>query len=79
MPWSEFCSLLSGLLPDTPLGRVVSIRAEKDAKIIKGFSKEQRRIHNDWILRRNQKLRDDPEAYRQRMSEFQRWCKEMFS
>ena len=79
MPWSEFCSLLSGLLPDTALGRVVSIRAEKDAKIIKGFSKEQRKIRNDWILRRNQKLREDPEAYRQRMSEFQRWCKEMFS
>lgn len=48
MSWSEFCSLLSGIMPDTPLGQIVSIRAEKDSKIIKNFSKEQKRIRNDW-------------------------------
>jgi hypothetical protein len=50
MSWSEFCSLLSGIMPETPLGRVVSIRAEKDPKIIKNFTKEQKKIRNDWII-----------------------------
>lgn len=63
MSWSEFCSLLSGIMPETPLGSIVSIRAEKDPKVIKGFSKEQRKIRNYWILKRNEKLRSDPVAY----------------
>ena len=33
MSYAEFCSLLSGIMPDTPLGQVVSIRAEKDMKV----------------------------------------------
>ena len=49
MSWGEFCSLLSGLMPDTPLGQIVGIRSEKDPKKIKNFTKEQRKIRNDWI------------------------------
>ena len=79
MSWSEFCSLLSGIMPDTPLGKVVAIRAEKDSKVLKTFSKEQMKIHNDWILKRNQKLKENPEAYRKRMEAFQMWCKANFS
>ena len=79
MSWSESCSLLSGIMPDTPLGKVVAIRSEKDSKVLKTFSKEQMKIHNDWILRRNQKLKENPEAYRKRMEEFQMWCKANFS
>ena len=57
MSWGEFCSLLSGLMQDTPLGQIVGIRSEKDPKKIKNFTKEQRKIRNDWIIRRNKKLR----------------------
>lgn len=53
LSWQEFCSLLSGIMPDTPLGQIVSIRAEKDPKRIKEFNKEQKRIRNDWLKRRN--------------------------
>ena len=49
-------------MPETPLGRVVSIRAEKDPKIIKNFTKEQKKIRNDWIIRRNKKLMKNPKA-----------------
>ena len=35
MTWSEFATLLSGLMPDTPLGQIISIRAEKDLLKIK--------------------------------------------
>ena len=36
MSWPEFCSLLSSIMPETPLGRVVSIRAEIQKKIANG-------------------------------------------
>ena len=48
MKCQEFKSLLAGLGPDTPLGRVVSIRAEDDAEVLKRFTKEQHRIRNEW-------------------------------
>lgn len=52
MPWIEFKQMLSGLGPDTALGRIVSIRAEDDQDIIKHFSKDQRRIRNEWLKKR---------------------------
>ncbi|MBY2477630.1 bacteriophage Gp15 family protein [Clostridioides difficile] len=79
MSWSEFCSLLSGIMPETPLGQIVSIRAEKDPKTLKGFTKEQRKIRNDWILKRNKKLREDKNNYSSYINNFQNWCKETFS
>lgn len=54
MKWAEFRSLLVGIAPDTALGRVVSIRAENDKDVLKRFSKEQRRIRNEWMQRRAQ-------------------------
>lgn len=51
MKWNEFRTLLIGIAPETPLGRIVSIRAETDKNVLKHFSKEQRRIHNEWMQR----------------------------
>ena len=48
MPWEEFCILVSGLMPDTPLGAIVEIRAEKDKDRIAAFSSEQRHIYDEW-------------------------------
>lgn len=48
MKWDEFKDLLSGIGPDTPLGRIVSIRAEEDKEILKHFTKEQHKIRNEW-------------------------------
>lgn len=79
MSWPEFCSLLSGIMPETPLGQIVSIRSEKDAKAIKNFSKEQRKIRNDWILKRNRELKEDPDAYKAYVDGFQAWCRQAFS
>ncbi len=52
MKWNEFRTLLIGIAPETPLGRIVSIRAETDKNVLKHFSKEQRRIRNEWMQRR---------------------------
>lgn len=48
MPWSEFCTLLAGIMPKTPLGQMVSIRSEEDKDILKIFTPEQHRIRNEW-------------------------------
>lgn len=54
MPYSEFCSYLSGLMPDTPLGNIVKIRSEDDKEVLKHFTPEQKRIRSEW-QRRNVK------------------------
>lgn len=48
MKWDEFCSLLSGLSAESPLGRIVQIRSETDKKIIRKFNAHQRKIYSDW-------------------------------
>lgn len=45
-----------GLLDDTPLGRIVSIRAEKDQKRINRFTKEEHEIHDRWKQKQNEKI-----------------------
>lgn len=77
MSYEEFCNLLSGIMHDTPLGQMVSIRAEKDPEVIKNFTKEQKRIRNDWLLRKAKKRRENPEAYRQYLIQFQQSMKDM--
>jgi len=53
MSWGEFKQLLIGISPDTPLGRIVSIRSETDKNVLKHFSKEQKRIRNEWLAKKN--------------------------
>lgn len=48
MTWQEFKTLLSGLSPDTPLGRIVAIRSEEDKEILKQFTTDQKRIRSEW-------------------------------
>lgn len=56
--WDEFKALISGLSPETALGRIVAIRAETDKNTIKHFTPEQRRIYDDW-RERSAKTVDD--------------------
>lgn len=78
MPWSEFSSLLSGLMSDTPLGNVVSIRAERDPKTLKGFSSDQRRLHREWRNRSAEKQKDDMEQYNRDMDNISKMLGNMF-
>lgn len=48
MDWKEFTVLLSGLMPETPLGKIVSIRTEEDKDILKHFTPDQHRIRDEW-------------------------------
>ncbi len=56
MKWDEFKALLCGVAPETPLGRIVSIRAEDDKDILKHFTKEQKRIRSEWRNRKAKKV-----------------------
>jgi hypothetical protein len=40
--------MVSGLMDDTPLGRVVAVRSEKDQEMIRRMSKWQKQIRADW-------------------------------
>ena len=48
LSYSDWAKLVSGLMNDTPLGKVVEIRSEDDAEIIKNMSKEQLDIRSEW-------------------------------
>ena len=51
MKWDEFKALLIGISAETPLGRIVSIRAEDNNDVLKNFTKEQHHIRNEWRSR----------------------------
>ena len=59
MPWDEFSDLLSGIGPDTALGRIVAIRAEEDEEILKHFTPEQRRIRREWRNKQAMKVSEE--------------------
>lgn len=48
LPYPEWAKLVSGLMDNTPLGRVVAVRGEKDHKAIAQMSPWQRKIRSDW-------------------------------
>lgn len=75
--WDEFCSLLSGIAPDTPLGRIVTIRAETDREVIKNFKNNQKQIYDEWRQRKADSM--SQETYKQQMKSleklFEQLCK----
>lgn len=75
MKWDEFKALVSGLSAETPLGRIVSIRAENDKDVIKRFTKEQKRIRNEWRDKLAQNM--SKENYEQAMLGFEKMFEAM--
>ena len=65
MKWGEFASLLSGLNGDTPLGNIVRIRSEKDPKVIKNFTENEKRIRSKWLNKNAKEI--SHEDYQQAM------------
>ncbi|WP_242834300.1 Gp15 family bacteriophage protein [Clostridium pasteurianum] len=62
MSWSEFCTLLAGIMPKTPLGQIVAIRSEEDKDMLKNFTAEQNHIRDEW---RNRQIDDMTEEEKQ--------------
>lgn len=78
MPWDEFCTLVAGLMPETPLGSIVTIRSEKDRKAIKGFTPAQKKIYNDWRLRTANKQLENQEQLDEKMKAMEAAFAQMF-
>lgn len=55
----EFRQLLSGLNGDTPLGYVVKVRSEKNAKNIKEMTANEKKIRNEWFAFRAKQNKKD--------------------
>ena len=81
MSWQEFCTLLSGIMPKTPLGQIVSIRSEEDKDILKHFTREQLNIRSDWRnrIRTQQANSISKEQYENEMQKLQSIFAKMFS
>lgn len=73
--WDEFRSLLAGISPDTVLGRVVAIRSETDENVIKHFTRDQKRIYDEW---RDQKAENmKTQDFEKEMANLERMFAEM--
>lgn len=59
MSWNEFCTLLAGIMPKTPLGEVINIRSEEDKDVLKYFTEGQHRIRNEWRNRQVETMSDE--------------------
>ena len=78
MSWNEFCTLLSGIMTETPLGQIVSIRAEEDKDILNNFTEEQHKIRNEWRNRNNTTIEMTDEEKAQKIKEFEQMMASMF-
>ena len=75
LPWGEFIALLEGIMPETPLGQTVSIRAEDDPDILKCFDAQQHRIRNEWRSRKSRGMSDSD--YNSAMAQFSAFFRDM--
>lgn len=78
MSWGEFCTLLSGLMPETPLGQIISIRSETDKDILQTFTPAQNKIRNEWKSRQARQLTSNPGDAAKMVRQFQEACKQAF-
>ncbi len=61
---------MTGIDPDTALGRMVSIRSEDDKDILKHFTPDQKRIRAKWMGRRaKNKTEDETKAFIEQMKQ----------
>ncbi len=56
MDWREFKVLLAGLGVNTPLGQIIAIRSEDDPNMISSFTKDQKRIRDEYRKKQNNRL-----------------------
>lgn len=79
MSFDEFTTLLAGLLPDTPLGKVVALRSEDDKDILKQYSKSMLDERRKWRNRNAQKKLDNVNDLEKTFDAFQRIFEKLYS
>lgn len=79
LSYSEWFKLVSGLMDDTPLGRVVAVRTETDQKIISQYSPWQRQIRAEWNAFKAQRMsQQSTEDMEQQMKQLERMLASAF-
>lgn len=80
LPYPEWAKLVSGLMDDTPLGRVVAVRAEEDRKVIARMNPWQRRIRAEWSahLAKQTMERSTPQQLRTEMDGLEKALAKLF-
>lgn len=78
MSWGEFSTLLAGIMPETPLGQIVSIRSENDKEALKHFAPAQHRIRNEWRSRQAKQMGSNREQAEAMVRQFQEACRVAF-
>lgn len=78
MTWDEFCTLLAGIMPETPLGQIVSIRSENDREKLKSFTPDQHRVRNEWRSRAVQHVEWSEADKAKAVQEFQNIIQQAF-
>lgn len=48
LPWPEWVRLVAGLMEDTPLGKLVAVRTERDPAVLRRMTPWQRRARGEW-------------------------------
>lgn len=77
----RFLILLSGIMPDTPLGNIIRIRSETNPDVIKNMTPGQRKIRDDWMTKKRHEKYDhmsDEEKLKQ-IEEVQKAMASMFA
>ena len=69
--WSEVKMLVSGLLSDTPLGRIIQIRSEN-------FTPEMNKIRNEWRNRMAKDKLKDEDALNRTFDNMEKMLKILF-
>lgn len=79
LKYSDWAKMVSGLMDDTPLGRVVGVRSESDQAIIRQFTPDQRTIRQDWERVRAKRILQLPEQeLRQQFAQLEQAMAAMF-
>ena len=76
--WSEVKMLISGLLADTPLGKVIQIRSENNKEQLKSFTPEMHKIRNDWRNRMAKDRLKDEDALNKTFDNMEKMLKILF-
>lgn len=76
--WSEVRMLISGLLPDTPLGKVIQIRSENNKETLKYYTPEMHKIRNDWRNRMAKDKLKDEDALNRTFDNMEKMLKILF-
>jgi hypothetical protein len=79
MPFSEFQELLTGLMSDTPLGNMVSIRSETNKDILKSFTPAMMEERRKWLNRQANDKLNNPEKLEQIFASYEKLFASMYS